>query len=58
MALRLEPVFWILNHQISPLSVPKKHCDCVQSRDERIGTPLDPPLFWLDSIFGILNAKG
>jgi hypothetical protein len=24
--------------------------DCVQSRDESIDTPLDPPLFWLDNI--------
>jgi hypothetical protein len=25
--------------------------DCVQSREESIGTPLDPPVFWLDNIF-------
>jgi hypothetical protein len=25
--------------------------DCVPSRDKSIGTPLDPPLFWLDNIF-------
>jgi hypothetical protein len=24
--------------------------DCVPSRDQAIGTPLDPPLFWLDNI--------
>ncbi len=47
----LKPVFWGLNQKISPLSVPKNIGDCVPSQDASIGTPLHPPLFWLDNIF-------
>ncbi len=31
--------------------------DCVPSREESIGTPLDPPLFWLDNIYKQANFK-
>jgi hypothetical protein len=46
----LKQVFFNLKENISPLSVPKKIGDCVPSREESIGTPLDPTLFWLDNI--------
>ncbi len=29
----------------------KNICDGVGGQDESNGTPLDPPLFWLDNIF-------
>jgi hypothetical protein len=29
----------------------KNSCDGVGGQDESNGTPLDPPLFWLDNIF-------
>jgi hypothetical protein len=44
-------VFCDLNQKISPLSVPKNTCDGVGSQNGSNGTPLDPPLFWLDNIF-------
>jgi hypothetical protein len=30
---------------------PKNICDGVGGQDESNGTPLDPPLFWLDNFF-------
>jgi hypothetical protein len=30
----------------------------VATRDESIGTPLVPPLFWLDNIFTIIRMRG
>ncbi len=38
----------------------KNICDGVGGQDESNGTPLDPPVFWLDNIFkgGAVNFKG
>jgi hypothetical protein len=33
----------------------KNICDGVGGQDESNGTPLDPPLFWLDNIFNALT---
>jgi hypothetical protein len=44
-------VFCILRREISPLRVSKNICDGAGGQDESSGTPLDPPLFWLDNIF-------
>ncbi len=49
--------FWVLKHKSSPFSVPKLISDCVQSHGESIGTPLDPPVFWLDNRFTWLEPK-
>ncbi len=41
-----------LNQKSNPLSVPKNICDCMgQIHNGLNGTPLDPPLFWLDNTF-------
>ena len=32
----------------------KNICDGVGGQDESNGTPLDPPLFWLDNIFKLI----
>jgi hypothetical protein len=34
----------------------KNICDGVGGQDESNGTPLDPPLFWLDNIFKRLKV--
>jgi hypothetical protein len=34
----------------------KNICDGVGGQDESNGTPLDPPLFWLDNIFKYLKT--
>ncbi len=36
----------------------KTICDGVGGQDESNGTPLDPPLFWLDNIFKLLFILG
>ncbi len=36
----------------------KNSCDGVGGQDESNGTPLDPPLFWLDNIFKSKNNFG
>ncbi len=35
----------------------KNICDGVGGQDESNGTPLDPPLFWLDNIFKEKSVK-
>ena len=35
----------------------KNICDCVGGQDKSNGTPLDPPLFWLDNIYKQANFK-
>ncbi len=50
-AKRWKRFFLNLNQKISPLSVKKKIRDGVESRNVSNGTPLNPPLFWLDNIF-------
>jgi hypothetical protein len=35
----------------------KNICDGVGGQDESNGTPLDPPLFWLDNIFKFNRNK-
>ncbi len=45
--VRLAPYVWL-----------KNICDCVGGQDESNGTPLDPPLFWLDNIFNGGFIKG
>jgi hypothetical protein len=35
----------------------KNICDGVGGQDESNGTPLDPPLFWLDNIFKFRVGK-
>jgi hypothetical protein len=34
----------------------KNICDGAGGQDESNGTPLDPPLFWLDNIFKFFDA--
>ncbi len=33
-------------------------CDGAGGQDESKGTPLDPPLFWLDNIFNLEAVRG
>jgi hypothetical protein len=44
-------VFCNLRREISPLCVQKNICYGIGSRNGFNGTPLYPPLFWLDNIF-------
>jgi hypothetical protein len=54
------PVFRTLKHESNPLNLPENIGDCVGSQGKLTGTPLDPPLFWLDisgpgHIFNVLR---
>jgi hypothetical protein len=47
-----------IKHDYSPLIVSKKHRRlCIGWQGLSIGTPLDPPLLWLDDTFKISNSK-
>ncbi len=44
-------VFCNLRREISPLRVSKKYLRLYRKSNGSNGTPLYPPLFWLDNIF-------
>jgi hypothetical protein len=51
----LKSALEILSKRVIPLTASKNNDDCVRSRDESIGTPLDPPLFFWWTIYLICN---
>ncbi len=55
--MKAATVFWYLKHESGPFikCTFKNIADCVPSRGESSGTPPDPPLFWLDNIFKIME---